>query len=904
MDERAALIERLCAGDGELRAEVERMLASDSAAGDFLEPPTSFALPEALGEGVFQSLIGQNMGGFELIRLVAVGGMGAVYEAEQSDPRRRVAVKVMNLSGSRSMYRRFRYEIETLASLHHPNIAQVFEAGVHTFELSERRISVPYFAMEYVEGATDFISFARSSELSTRARLELFLEVCSAVQSGHQRGIVHRDLKPANILVDSDGRPKVIDFGIARATELGTEGERTVTRTGEVLGTLGYMSPEQIAGRPEVVDTRSDVYSLGVVLYELLCERRPFELSGLSLHEVARVLSEEPPLRPSLARPGLDDDLEWILLKALEKEPERRYSSASELAADIDRSLRHEPVTAGPPTAAYRLRKFSRRNRGALVAAGLLLIALTVGAIGTWQGAVEARVESERALIEVRRVRRINELLEKIMTSSAPWIDGHDVRVVQVLDRARIELTEALQDEPDILASLKGSLGRAYLGLGIYDHATPLLSAASEAERERLGPDDQTVLELQLRLASSKVRAGDLDAAEAVLAGHLERCEAEFGAENPLTRHSRSGLAELYRYQARLHDAAALLERNLESTPVDRADALDAHRDAAALGAVYLGLGRFEEAEAELQEALEGCLRTLGPDAYATMIVQLELSSVSTELGYFAPALELLEDFLSRAQGMLGEDDTRWLTVLARKANCQYGLSRFAEAEALYRELIEKYERGPERHTQDALELRVNLAETLKRQHRDAEAAEILTACLGDARAMFDDGHPAILNCWNNLASVLRKLRRYDEAIVAYEGVIEASIAAKGIEHADTIASMNGLGRTLLQSGNVEDALTVLTEVVDLAREHLPPDHWWTGGFLGTYGEALFTAGRHEEAEAAVLEGYERLLKNLGPGHSLITVQIDRIADMYEFRGMPDEARFWRRKLAAADDPN
>ncbi len=373
-EERERYLARACAQDSGLRREVEALLALDALPDERLDRAAPGMLaPEGSPSNL---LIGRRLGPYSLRRCLASGGMGAVYEAEQEHPRRTVALKVLRADvASEELERRFRVEASFLARLQHPAIACVYEAGVS--ELDGTR--VPWIALELVEGARAITAFAREEALEPRARIHLFAEVCDAVHHGHQRGVIHRDLKPANILVDVAGRPKLIDFGIARAADPAGSTQRT--EAGALLGTVQYMSPEQCVDARDL-DVRSDVYSLGVVLYELLCERLPHDLQGVPLPEVVRIVRERPARRPSAVLRALRGDLEAILLTALEKDRERRYQSASALAQDLRRYLRREPIAAHAPSSLHRLALFTRRHR-ALVGSlsAVFLAALSAAAV-------------------------------------------------------------------------------------------------------------------------------------------------------------------------------------------------------------------------------------------------------------------------------------------------------------------------------------------------------------------------------------------------------------------------------------------------------------------------------------------------------------------------------------------
>jgi serine/threonine protein kinase len=558
-EEQRAYLEEVCGEDKELLGRVEALLKAHDEAGSFLQAPV-LGPGVTIDESPLTEGPGTKIGRYKLLQLIGEGGFGVVYMAEQEKPiRRRVALKIIKLGmDTNRVIARFEAERQALAMMEHPNIAKVLDAGATD-------TGRPYFVMELVKGIP-ITEYCDKNDLDTRQRLELFIDVCKAVQHAHQKGIIHRDIKPSNVMITlHDGKPvpKVIDFGIAKATQHRLTEKTLFTDFRHFMGTPVYMSPEQAEMSGLDVDTRSDIYSLGILLYELLTGSTPLEekmLLNAAHDEMCRMIREEEPEKPSTRLSTLGEmlaevakhrhvqpdqlckivrgDLDWVVMKTLEKDRTRRYETANELVLDIERHLRDEPVVAGPPSAVYRIKKFLRRNRVLVTSVATVMVVLVGGIVASTIFAV--RAERQAKISQAVTDFLENDVLASVDPAKAK---GLEVTVRYILDEASESMADKFEDEPLVEASIHQTLGSTYLSLGEYKAAEQHLERARQIRRERLGEEHSDTLASMNKLALVYEKQGRYDEAEKLHIKTLEIRRRVLGEEHPNTLASMNNLA-------------------------------------------------------------------------------------------------------------------------------------------------------------------------------------------------------------------------------------------------------------------------------------------------------------------------------------------------------------------------
>jgi len=915
---RNKLIDDRCAGDAELRTAIEQMLLQDAKDDENLSPGAGAELIASQVMEMPGNLIPERIGRFKVIREIGHGGMGVVYAAEQDEPKRLVALKVIKAATlSKERIRRFKNEAFVLGQLQHPGIATIYESGVAMVN----GLSQPFFAMELVRG-DPILAFAQSRGLTVRQKLDLIARVCDAVQHAHQKGIIHRDIKPANILVveqttesthldsehstkviDAIGQPKILDFGIARATDQDGQAITMQTDIGQLVGTLPYMSPEQIEGDRRHLDTRSDIYGLGVVMYQLLSNTLPLDVSGKSVAEAARLIRDREPSKLSSVVSQARGDIDTIVQKALEKSPERRYQTAAELAADIRRFLADQPITARPASVGYLVRKFARRNRVMVGGVAATFAALIIGLVGTSYFLSEALRQRDAAESERARTATVAEFQAKLLDGISPRRFGRnlkrDLRVEyrhvledstndnaeienelasfeaalrqingtnlarsvlsgELAERAIVQIEGGLTEDPVTEASLRYAVGRMYMQLGMYAEALDQFLQVMAQRQEHLGVDDPETHLVMNHVGLMYREMGRVSEAEKVFREALALRRSVHGDDHKHTLTSLYNLGALMRYKGDLQSAEPLLKDVVERTEkllgTDHARSLSRRNTHCV---VLLDLGKIEEALQCIRQVYEATERVSGPDQRRTIVARNNLMATLFKANRIEEAEPIARDVLASSRRRDGDDHPS--TSLARNnlGMVLLQLDRLEEAEALFRLAHET--------------CRINL-------NPEQELSMKSTSNLIDALLGLDRAGEAELLC-RSLVATRRQLNPPQLGLVAQ--------------------TLEQLGISLFQQERFQESVEAWQECVDL-RTNISADHWLTHRARSRLGEAFTELRDFQQAEPlllssqAALESQSATIPQVA-GAGCIEEAGARIFRLYQRWGKLEQAEQWRR---------
>lgn len=875
--QRRETLERACGGDQQLIDEVSSLInASENSTGVIDRRTDSF-----LGiDGTDAiSLAGQRIGRYRLESLIAEGAMAAVYVAQQTSPERKVALKILRTSlPMLDAVQRFKREAAALGRLKHPNIAQIYESGVHRIDNSA---ATPFLAMELVDGKP-LNKYARENTLSREAKIILIIKVARAVHAAHQQAVIHRDLKPANVLVEQSGEPKVLDFGIARIVGVDEEYSTWQTTAGVLLGTPGYMSPEQAGGNQQLVDVRSDVWSLGVLLFEILTNRLPVEVKNTSIVEALKRIenTEPPPL--SEVDASLRGDLETIVSTALSREKEQRYSSAEAFADDLQRVLDYEPISARAPSRWYRLKKFARRNRVGISVATVLLLSLISGAVIASIGFVRASVERDRA-------KAVNTFLLELMSTTDPQIGKRDITVAEALEGSGKLIDKNFANDAIAQADVRSTIGWTLYQLGKYDSAVDQLKRAVELRKSSFGEFHERTFDDLTRLATAVRWQYKPAEALAIAEPAYKAAVRHIGSENPST------LALLDNYAGALDDLGRYDEAEpLYNTAIELNTKVSGPNDVQTLSAmnnlavVYINQGRWADAERELRRVIEGRAKSQ-KRRVALLTNRHNLATVLANQGKYDEALAEFKATIDDSLAEMGPEHSKTLSVQVSYGDALMRVGRADEAleiqRAVYKQRLASLGVGHEQ----TLVSEHNVVNALLASERFSEAEPAARQLVANFDQYSAPDYLGRILSRQNLAAALSGLKRYDEAEKLQREVVGKLIQKFGADHTRTINAQIGLAVMLIETDRAADALAIVLPIGDAMKRK--PSPALQPAYLRTLGRAQLALKQFDAAEKSLLGAYEletaeHDLKNAAK------VSAD-LVKLYEATGQQEKAAQW-----------
>jgi serine/threonine protein kinase len=838
--ERAQFTEQACGGDSGLRKRVDALLNASEDVGEFLETPAPDTSTFKRSASATGAKPGDRIGHFKLLEQIGEGGCGVVFLAEQEEPfHRMVALKIIKPGmDTKSVIARFEAERQTLALMDHPNIAKVFDAGA-------TESGHPYFVMELIRGVK-ITEYCDAFSLSTEERLKLFVQVCLGIQHAHQKGIIHRDIKPSNILVtqtaENSPLPVIIDFGIAKATTNQQLVDKTVFTAFEMLiGTPAYMSPEQAALSSVDLDTRTDIYSLGVLLYELLAGSTPFdtgELLKAGLDEIRRTIREEEPVRPSTRLSKMTDaeltqlagkrraeppalirtvrgDLDWIAMKTLEKDRSRRYESANGLMMDIQRYLANEPISARPPSNLYRFRKTVSRNKLLFASIAVITTLLVVSLVF-----VSLALKKERkALIESQQVTKFfQSMLNGVGSSVAHGRDR--TMLLEILDQTAERVGKDLTDQPEVEAKLRTIMATLYNDLGNSAKGEEMARRALAIHEQVSGPNSlQSAAALNL-LGAILMIERKVPEAERAHSAALAIRRPQLGDENVDTATSLNNLAETYRDERRLKEAEKMARKALEirmrllgGTHLDVADSL---RNLALIEGYQ---SRWKEAEVKAQRVLDIRIKRLGEDRLVASALE-DLAWIYSGMERFDESQKLNMRAIVIRDKLLGDSHPDVLRNLNSLGQLTMNRGDLPVASSLLKAVL-SMQRGMLGATNDAaLETICALAKSLQREGKASEAESEWREALGVGDTLWPKDKPERLYALRDFAETLENQRKWQEAEAVWRDSLVLWRDRGGAQEKDSMYTLRKLGISLEMAGKWPQAESVYREALGISRKN------------------------------------------------------------------------------------
>jgi serine/threonine protein kinase len=822
--ERTILLDRLCGDDRDVRRAVEELLGTSERTVDRYNPEGGGIARRALNtQPTLDDSLPEQIGRYRIKQLIGRGGMGVVYLATQSNPEREVALKILRDStGSGTLRGRFAREVRVLGRLEHPGIARIYDAGIEPGPHG----GTSYFAMEYVRGPR-LTDFARENHLSIVARLELIAKTADAVQYAHTKGVIHRDLKPGNILVSEQAtlgetaatvssvgaQPKVLDFGVARLLDPETQ-HTAISEQGSLLGTVAYMSPEQLSGDPESVDMRSDVYAMGVILYELLSGKLPFDVTGKAIAEAARIIRDDEPAPLIMSDSGekLDRDVVTIVAKAMAKDRDRRYETAATFADDVRRFLKNEPIAARPPTATYQITKFARRNRGlvsgVVVASCAIITGLVISTV-LFAREQQARVRADRAVGLSSAVREY--LIHDLLLAASPGRMGYEVKMLDVLNQARDGLHERFADHPEVEGEVRWEIANVY---------------------EQLGKNREALEEAELALPLC----------ESALGTDGERAVAVLGLMSQTSRMLEQNDKALQYAQEAMLRAKRSLPDTSKSSVIAFAQA----------GSALSKLGRYDESNLMLNDAMQRCNRATEPDEHMAISLLNWMITNEKGKGNTQGVVERTREVADRAQKLYGRENEYTIASRSNLANTLLSAGNFAEAATVAADLPAAAEKTfPAGHPGRAYCYLTACAATFRAERYD-QAEEFGLKAHAAFKAMFDDVNWSTERAADWLRKTYSKMPGHTAQTEQWclESARIRLMVANAQELKTTLKTLDDVAIDRTNGGGGDGAIT---DLIWTKRDELaPPDHPRRALFYANLGYVLRNRQQAERANEAL----------------------------------------------------